>query len=56
MKNDIKDIFRNLRRLSGEDEGRFEMCRRSLERMKSILGLYPKTQKKKEGLGKLLRG
>ena len=37
------------------DEGRFEMCRRSLERMKSILGLYPKPQKKKEGLGRLLR-
>ncbi len=38
------------------DEGRFEMCRRSLERMKSILGLYPKPQKKEEGIVRLLRG
>ena len=38
------------------DEGRFEMCRRSLERMKSILGLYPKAKKKEEGIVRLLRG
>ena len=38
------------------DEGRFDMCRRSLERMKSILGLYPKAKKKEEGIVRLLRG
>lgn len=38
------------------DEGRFDMARHSIERMKSILGLYPKDKKKKEGLGRLLRG
>lgn len=38
------------------DEGRFDMARHSLERMKSILGLYPKPKKKKEGVAKLLRG
>ena len=38
------------------DGGRFEMVRHSLERMKSILGLYPKPQKKEEGIVRLLRG
>ena len=38
------------------DAGRFDMCRRSLERMKSILGLYPKPKKKNDGIVKLIRG
>ena len=35
---------------------RFDMARHSLERMKSILGLYPKPKKKEEALARLLRG
>lgn len=38
------------------NEARFDMARHSIERMKSILGLYPKPQKKEEGIVRLLRG
>ena len=38
------------------NEARFDMALHSIERMKSILGLYPKPQKKEEGIVRLLRG